>query len=130
MRTDRLVAALSLALGIAGCAAPERPRVPVHRAPVQPRPTPTYSISGLEGVIGRTAKVVEEQLGKPQLDTLEGDARKLQFAGPVCVLDVYLYRRAGGGEPVVTYVDARLPDGRDFDRASCVAALQRRPEAR
>ena len=33
-------------------------------------------------------------------------------------------------EPVVTHVDARLPDGREMDRSSCVAALsaQQQPD--
>ena len=44
------------------------------------------------------------------------------------MLDAYLYPARGGGEPIVTYVDARLPDGRDFDRASCVAALTKARE--
>ena len=131
MRIGRFAASLALASIVAGCAAPEKPRPPAHRPPpAPPPPTPTYSISGLESVIGRTARVIEDQLGKPQLDLLEGDARKLQFATPVCVLDLYLYKRAGGGEPVVSYVDARQPDGRDFDRASCVAAIARAREAR
>ncbi|MDB5672974.1 MAG: hypothetical protein JWO25_3933 [Alphaproteobacteria bacterium] len=121
---------MALALAVAACAAPEQTRPPVHRPVAPPPVTPTYSISGLEAVIGRTAKLLEAQLGKPDLDMQEGAARKLQFAGPVCVLDAYLYPRAGGGEPVVTYVDARQIDGRDFDRASCVAALVKREEAR
>ena len=128
MRIALSLVALSLAL--AGCASPQKPRPPVQRPAAQPQPTPTYSISGLEGVIGRTARLLFEQFGKPDSDVQEGPARKLQFAGPVCILDAYLYPRAGGGEPVVTYLDARQPDGRDFDRASCVAALSRRPEAR
>jgi len=57
-------------------------------------------------------------------------SRRLQFSGPICILDAYLYPPAKGKEPLVTYVDARQPDGRDIDRASCVAALMRRPEAR
>jgi hypothetical protein len=126
MRTQRFGTAFALALAAAGCAAPDKPRPPVHRPAPPPRPTPTYSISGLEGVIGRTARLLQDQFGKPELDVQEGNARKLQFAGPICVLDAYLYPRAGGGEPVVTYVDARQPDGRDFDRASCVAALIQR----
>ncbi len=68
--------------------------------------------------------------GPPDLDVREGAARKLQFLGPACVLDVYLYPPRAGAEPVVTHVDARLPDGRDMDRSSCVAALSRRREAR
>ncbi len=46
------------------------------------------------------------------------------------MLDAYLYPPAPGREPVVTHVDARLPSGEDIDRASCVAALSRRKEAR
>ena len=53
--------------------------------------------------------------------------RKLQFAGPPCVLDVYLYPLRPGAEPVATHVDARREsDGRDVDRAACIAALAAR----
>jgi hypothetical protein len=54
----------------------------------------------------------------------------LQFAGPICILDAYLYPPHPGAEGEVSYVDARQPDGHDIDRASCVAALTRRREAR
>ena len=81
--------------------------------------------------MGRTVPVVTGLFGRPDLDVREGNARKLQFVGPACVLDAYFYPpAAGGGEPIVTYIDARLPDGRDMDRASCVAALSRREQAR
>jgi hypothetical protein len=63
--------------------------------------------------------------GQPDADIREGTARKLQFAGPICVLDAYLYPN-GGEPPRVTYLDAREPDGSTIDRASCVAALIRR----
>jgi hypothetical protein len=111
---------------VAGCASTRTEAPPVGPAPraVQ-RPVP-YNSTGLESVIGRTARALETQFGRPALDVREGAARKLQFAGPACVLDAYLYPPKGGGEPIVTHVDARLPDGRDLDRASCVAALSRR----
>ena len=74
--------------------------------------------------MGATAQRLIAQFGAPDLDLREGPARKLQFLAPACVLDAYLYpSRAGRGEPVVTHVDARQPDGREMDRASCVAAL-------
>ena len=120
--------AVSAMLVLGGCAstgggrvapAAERPERPVQR--VVP-----YSATGLENVIGRTARILEAEFGKPALDVREGPARKLQFAGSVCVLDAYLYPPKAGGEPIVTHVDARLRDGRDIDRASCVAALMRR----
>jgi hypothetical protein len=49
----------------------------------------------------------------------------------VCVLDAYLYPPASGrGEAIVTYIDARRPDGTDFDRASCLAALTAQKQVR
>jgi hypothetical protein len=80
--------------------------------------------------MGRTARSLEGLFGKPDLDVREGSARKLQFISPICVLDTYLYPSAAGGDPIVTHMDARLPDGRDMDRSSCIAALSRRQEAR
>ena len=120
-------ASVGLLFLVAGCVGPqeERPAPPVVRRPQQPPASPAYPITGLETVIGRTARALEEEFGRPDLDVREGSARKLQFSGPACTLDAYLYPPRGGGEPIVTYVDARLPDGRDFDRASCVAALTR-----
>jgi hypothetical protein len=116
--------ALGPALLLAGC-------TPIA-ATQQPAPvgTPVFSRAGLENVIGRNARAIEGQFGKPDLDIREGPARKLQFASPVCVLDAYLYPPKSGGEPIVTYVDARLPDGGDIDRASCAVALTKRSEAR
>jgi hypothetical protein len=96
-----------------------------ERRPPPERVVP-YTSTGLENVIGRTARMLETQFGKPVLDVREGPARKLQFGGPACVLDAYLYPPKGGGEPIVNHIDARLRDGRDLDRASCVAALTRR----
>ena len=111
---------LALLVLVGGCVAPaaQEPAPP----PAAPAP-PRYSPLGLEGVIGRTAVHLETQFGRAKLDIREGNARKLQFSGPICVLDAYLYPPRAGGEPIVTHVDARLPDGRDIDRASCVAAL-------
>ena len=117
-------AALVLMLGLSACVAPTTP-LPKPAPAVVVRP-PTYSPLGLESVMGRTAATLQSQFGRASLDVEEGNARKLQFAGPICVLDAYLYPPPRGGEAVVTYVDARLPDGRDMDRASCVAALSRR----
>jgi hypothetical protein len=114
----------------AGCVAPVRETAaPAVRPPVAP-PAPVYSTNGLESVMGQNARALVALFGSPDLDAREGTARKLQFLGPACVLDAYLYPPRAGGEPVVTHVDARLPDGRDMDRSSCVAALSRRQQAR
>lgn len=118
---------VGVSLLVAGCvSSPAEPPKPA----VQPVRPATYSVSGLQTVMGHNARSLESLFGRPDLDVREGTARKLQFVSPVCVLDTYLYPPRGGGDAIVTYMDARLPDGRDMDRASCVAALSRRQEAR
>ena len=128
--TDRRPAAalLSLAL-LSGCVAPAADRAdPV--GPAQASRPRSSDDAGLEAVMGRDARALAAQFGTPDLDVREGRGRKLQFVGPACVLDTYLYAPRTGAESVVTHVDARLPDGRDMDRLSCIAALSRRPQAR
>jgi hypothetical protein len=118
----------------AGAAAPKKAvvvrqgkaRQPV-RSPSTRRPpvAQVQRLPGLEGVIGATAADLTRQFGAARLDVWEGDARKLQFTGTPCVLDVYLYPSPQGREPQATYVDARRSDGRDVDRAACVQALRK-----
>lgn len=100
---------------------PTRPPQAGFRAPqIQRAP-------GLEGVIEQNFAGLVRQFGSPRLEVVEGDMRKLQFAGQACVLDVFLYPLREGGEPVATHVEARRPsDGLDVDRANCVQALRRR----
>ncbi len=99
-------------------------RTPVHTAPPRAK---VFAAPGLEGVIGADLDDLTRQFGPARLDVWEGDARKLQFSGNACVLDVYLYPPSPGAAPEATYVDARrASDGQDVDRASCVAALKRR----
>ena len=113
---------------LAGCV--QQPRVrtaPPVRFERQPSvAAPLHTPNGLEAVMGREAGALIALFGTPGLDVREGPARKLQFLGPACVLDAYLYSPRRGGDAVVTHLDARLPDGRDTDRAACVAALSRR----
>jgi hypothetical protein len=134
-----VLAALCLVPLLAGCGASAgggkvpsagspRPSTGV-RAPVR-RPVPptaqVQNLPGLEGVIGSTAADLNRQFGAARLDVWEGDGRKLQYSGAPCILDVYLYPSAEGREPQATYVDARRTDGRDVDRAACIAALRKR----
>jgi len=103
-------------------------RLPPVRQPtaIKPPTAQIQSLPGVEGVIGATGPELLRLFGQARLDVWEGDARKLQFTGTACVLDVYLYPSAVGREPQATYVDARrASDGRDVDRASCIAALRR-----
>jgi hypothetical protein len=102
--------------------------------PPRPQVIPTVSVpmrpTGLERVLGQNANGLTELFGKADQDVREPGARRLQYVGPFCILDAYLYPPGERNDPVVTYLDARQPDGRDIDRASCVAALVRRKEAR
>ena len=83
-------------------------------------------VPGLEGVIEQDAAGLTRLFGPPRLDVHEGDARKLQFAGTACVLDVFLYPLRSGTEPVATHVEARrASDGQEVDRAACAQALRR-----
>jgi hypothetical protein len=120
----KVPAALGLALLASACAAPGAVAPTVVSRPVVP-----YTSAGLERVIGQNEAGLVALFGKPDADVREGSARKLQFAGPICVLDAYLYRK-GSEAPRVTYLDAREPDGSTIDRASCVAALTRRDGGR
>jgi len=115
----RIGVVILVSLGLAACA----PAVP-RPATVGARPVPLPS-GGLERVMGQNAAGLVRLFGQPDADVREGTARKLQFQGEFCVLDTYLYPK-GSGEPRVTYLDAREPDGSSIDRASCVAALTRR----
>ena len=117
-------ASLGLALLAAGCVPPTG-REPTPRAS-EPQ---VYTTPQLQQVTGSSAAQLIARFGEPRLDIREGTARKLQFTSPACVLDVYFYP-SGQREPVVTHIDARLPDGRDIDRASCVAALMAGRQAR
>ena len=76
-------------------------------------------------MIGHDAQALVALFGRPAIDLREGPAHKLQFRGSACVLDAYLYAH-GRGEPTVSYIDARQTDGSPIDKASCVAALQKR----
>ncbi|CAN5538563.1 hypothetical protein BH09PSE4_BH09PSE4_14360 [soil metagenome] len=117
------LSAIGLGLALGACAT-TTPTARPGRAPFVP--IPSYSGVGLDRVMGHNAQVLIAMMGQPDADIREGAARKLQFEGAFCVLDAYLYAPPQGGDPVVSYLDAREPDGSTIDRASCVAALTRR----
>ena len=118
----RLAMLLMLTL-VAGCASTPRVVAPVTAVSPPLRP------QGLDRVLGHNAAQLVAIFGPADQDVHDHDARKLQFRSAICVLDAYLYPGRGGGEPTVSYLDARQADGRDIDRASCVAAIVRRREA-
>jgi hypothetical protein len=96
-----------------------RPATNDHRT----TPAPTAQAGDL---MGRDRAALVALFGNPRLEAQDGAATRLQFSGERCVLDAYLYAPRAGAQPTVTHVDARAPDGADFDRAGCVAALRRR----
>ena len=135
----KVLIALILALPLAACAssgaavpkpAPvaKQPRVAVRTPVAAPPPPARIQVApGLEGVIGAGADDLERQFGQARLEVWEGDARKLQFSGTACVLDVFLYPTSRGREPQATYVEARrASDGQEVDRAACISALRKR----
>ncbi|RXZ64619.1 hypothetical protein [Pelagerythrobacter rhizovicinus] len=146
MQHRLLALALLPLLGACAAAVPQPSSVPGPAAPpagspseppaTRPAPPPqagafraprVMNAPGLEGIIGANAESLERTFGAARLDVREGDARKLQFTGEACVLDVYLYPLRPNAEPTATYVDARRSsDSLDVDRAACVAALRRR----
>jgi hypothetical protein len=119
---------------VASAPAPARARVahvPATRPATPPatgafRTAKVMNLPGVEGVIGADTAALQRAFGSPRLDVWEGDARKLQFSGEACVLDIYLYPPSPGATPTATWVDARrASDGLDVDRAACIKALRK-----
>lgn len=121
----RLLALAALSSTLTACAGPAIPRAtPPRPAVTAPPPTVVRPVQQ-NSLIGAGADAVGRMFGKPRLDVNEGPARKLQFAGAACILDIYFYPGRAGAEPVATHVDARTPDGRNADVDGCAAALRR-----
>lgn len=114
---------LTVAFLLAGCGGGVVPRAqPAGHVPVPGGAVP----ANLAAVQGQPAARLIARFGQPSLDITEGNGHKLQFAGPICVLDAYLYAPKGRGEPVTVHIDTRQRDGSPIDQASCVAALSAR----
>ena len=113
--------AFSLTLLAAACA----PRVQQVTAPpqpvVQPQAEEQNSLTGL------TAQELVGRFGVPALQIREGTSLKLQFRGPRCIMDAYLYPSGGSATLKVTHVDTRSPTGGNFDQAACIFALRNKP---
>ncbi|GMN02543.1 hypothetical protein [Erythrobacter sp. MTPC3] len=96
------------------------------RAAPAPNPAVRQNV-GPADLIGLTAGALKSRFGQARIDLAEGDARKLQFAGRSCVLDIYLYPGQRGVQPVSSHVAARLKDsGNAVDPGSCAAEIGRR----
>ena len=122
-KNGQLAAISGLALTLGACAGPAIPR-PSTPPPVTQQPTVVRPVQN-NALIGNSADAIGRMFGKPRLDVAEGAARKLQFAGAACILDIYYYPPKQGADPLATHVDARTPDGRDANVPSCIEALRR-----
>lgn len=119
-----VVAAALLAV-LGGCSATAIPRsAPPPVKPAAPAPTIGRPVQD-NSLIGQSPDAVGRLFGKPRLDVTEGAARKLQYEGTACVIDIYFYAPRAGANPVATHVDARTPDGRNAELNSCVETLRR-----
>lgn len=118
------LAFIAISLVLAGCGEIKPP--PLSATAIAPPISPL----GLDRVIGRDSRSLVALFGPADQDVWEASARKLQFGSAICIIDAFLYPPAKGKEPIVTYVEARQNDGTTIDKASCVAALTRRKEAR
>jgi hypothetical protein len=123
--TARLIATLTGILALSACG--EGGTTASSRRPAFiPPPVSARSVAGLDKVMGRDARSLVQMFGTARQDVREDGARKLQFANEVCILDAYLYPPAKGKTAVVSYVTARVPDGRSADPAPCVTSLGQR----
>ena len=131
MRSAALsLAALALLPG--GCAGSSKPAPARPAASAQPRSTvvrvpEVMAPKGLEGVIGASAEALLKRFGTPRIDLVEGDARKLQFAGAKCVLDIFIYPVSAVAQPTATHVEARMRQGgAAADPGACIREVERR----
>jgi hypothetical protein len=116
----RLVPAIALVL--TACAATPAPQ-PVATA----KPAAATNSVDHRSLNGMTANDLIEHFGRPRLQITEGAGTKLQFAGPACVLDAYLYPPGtGGGTPRVTDIEARNFQGGEVSAQSCVYAMEQK----
>jgi hypothetical protein len=109
--------AFALIVLIAGCAPRPQTATPPP-PPVQPQVEEPNSLTGL------TAQELVGRFGTPALQIREGASLKLQFRGPRCVMDTYLYPSGTSGTLKVMHVDTRLPSGGDMDQAACIFSLR------
>jgi hypothetical protein len=117
------ISILAALLFVAACAPAPAPAPTSQKpAPQGPAATDQHDHRALNGM---TANELTQHFGTPRLQVREGDGTKLQFMGPACVIDFYLYPD-GRGTPRVSHIDARNLQGADIDAQACVYAIEAR----
>ena len=123
------LAACALLLGgcvSAGTAAPAQRPASAQTGSSVVRVPQVMAAQGLEGIIGASPRALLQRFGTPRIDLAEGDARKLQFAGASCVLDIFIYPVSAAAEPTATHVMARLrAGGAPADPRACIREVER-----
>ena len=110
------------------CSRPARPRPGRRRRSTPPTdPDRDAHRRARPGDEEGRARAARYSSAPPDLDVREGPARKLQYASTrLRARRLSLSPLYRAPSRLVRYIDARLPTGEDFDRASCIAALSRR----
>ena len=99
-------------------------RVPTETATPTPSPVAPVQQPRESGVlIGLTGNDLVSRFGRPILQIREGNSFKIQFRGPLCVLDAFLYPSTGA-QYRVTHVEARSLAGFDTNQSDCIRALE------
>lgn len=117
----RRYAVLALAaLTAAGCASSGGP-VDLRTAGRTPS---SAELAGL----GRTELV--GLLGPADFNRVDGPAEIMQYRNGACTLDVFLFKKAGGGETRVTHVEARDVNMASVPGDTCLQNVVRNPRPR
>lgn len=144
------VAALLVALALAGCGGADTAKTPplttmANRAPPAPvetvaattapqpekAPKPEKTYPPPETLNGLDADGLAQLLGPPRLKRRDDPAEIWQYLGDACALDVFLYRAGKAGTYRVRHFETRGPDRTPVDQNDCfVRLLKARDRAR
>jgi hypothetical protein len=69
-------------------------------------------------------------LGPADFNRVDGPAEILQYRNGRCILDVFLYTKAAGGETRVTHVEARDGNMETVSEESCLNSVVQSPRPR
>lgn len=119
----RLAALAALPLALSACGSTATSAAP-------PIPSANYTIASVTpanagALLGMQASSLFFQFGRPDLQVPEGDSLMMQWRGPACILEAYLYP-ARGGEKATTHIEAADVRGNAVDRDACIRSLERR----
>jgi hypothetical protein len=74
-------------------------------------------------VMGLSAGELRSRLGEAELTQRAADGQLWQYRSDQCVFDMVLYPDGAGGEPRVSYTEARRRDGGSIAPARCLGQV-------